>query len=126
MTDPKLITSQWFYSSYAAQLRQFVVEHGPIRPGIEVKVRFRVMIDLTVQSRMSYIDDLRLYQAEQLASAIFAKATRALFRTLESRDVLLSRRNPETLRRNCGPGHETGTVAPPAHRAMAVPTEHCR
>ena len=58
--DPKIITSQWFYSSCAAQLRQIVVDHGPIRPGIEEVVPFRVAVDLTVQSRKSYIDDLRM------------------------------------------------------------------
>ena len=123
--DPKIITSQWFYSSCAAQLRQIVVDHGPICSGIEEVVRFRIAVDLTVQSRKSYSDDLRLCLAEHLASASFAKASRAIFRALETRDVLLSRCNRETLRRNCGPGHETGTVGPPAHRAMAVPTEQC-
>ncbi len=126
MTDLKFIPSQWLVSSCAAQLRQIVVDHGPSRPGIEVEVSIRVTIDFTVQSRKSYIHFLGMCLAEHLASANFAKSSRALFRTLETRDVLLSRGNLETLGRNPDPGHETGTMGTPAHRAMAVPAPHCR
>ena len=86
-------------------------------------MRFRFAVDLTVQRRKSDIDDLGLGLAEHLASAYFAEASRAVFRTSVTRDVVFSRGNRETLGRNRGPGHETGAVGSPAHRAMAVPAK---
>ena len=84
---------------------------------------FRLSVDLAAQRRKGNIHDSRLRLAEHLASANLAEASCGLFRTLETLDVLLSRRNRELLDGNRCPGNETGTMGSPAHRAVAVPTE---
>ncbi len=84
---------------------------------------FRLSVDLALQRRKGNIHDSRLRLAKHLAPANLAEASRGPFRTLETLDVLLSRRDRETLDRNRCPGDEAGTMGSPAHRAVAVPTE---